>query len=101
MRWLVLVLLAACSKPADDCQRAIDRLARIDAAKGRAARNTQGMLETCRTGKHAAHDPVLRCAMDSATDEAAATCVDRFVDAVLAPAAKGSGGGTGLNPLLP
>ena len=57
------------------------------------------MLEECRAGK-SAYDPVLRCAMDSSTDAAAAACIDRGMKDVLKGSAGDSGAGSGLNPLL-
>jgi hypothetical protein len=96
---LALALLLGCDKPADECQRAVARLARIKQAKGDPTTSkapTERMLESCRTGKYAAYDPVLRCAMDSRTDEIAAECIDRGLKEVLG----GSGDGSGVNPLL-
>lgn len=90
-----------CGESADDCGRAFARLERIDASKGNPVMKkpaTDRMIEVCRTGKHASYDPVLRCAIDSSTDEAAAECIDRGMKEVL----KGSAGeGAGVNPLLP
>jgi hypothetical protein len=94
----VVALILGCHKP-DDCERALDRLARIHRAKGQptpSKATTEWMLDACRTGKYAAYDPVLRCAMDSSSDEAAAECIDRGMKDVL----RGSGDGSGLNPLL-
>ena len=70
----------------DDCQRAVARLIRIDAA--RAANRPRPAaaydpLAQCRKGGTAALDPVLRCALDGPTDAAAATGIDAFVHQVL------------------
>ena len=99
---VVLVLVAGCGKPADDCERAIRRLGRLSEAKGHSLpdRAAEDMMEVCRTGKYAAYDPVLRCAMDSRSDAAAAECIDRGLKDVLHISNDGSGGGAGLNPLL-
>ncbi len=40
-------------------------------------------LEACRRGGHAAYDPVLRCALSSDSDEAAAACIERMLADVL------------------
>ena len=102
---LALVLIVACdkSKSTDDCERAFARLARISKSKAERtpskAANEQ-MLEDCRAGR-SAYDPVLRCAMDSSTDAAAAECIDRGIKEVLGGSAGSSGGGgSGINPLL-
>jgi hypothetical protein len=96
-------LLAACGCQArnpDDCERALARIARIDASRSMpraSATHTKDALEQCRHSKYAAYDPVLRCAMDAPSDAAAASCIDRFVNSTLKP---GAAGGGGLNPLL-
>jgi hypothetical protein len=98
----LLVVITACRKPVDDCEGAVARLARIDETKGLPAmsRNTRDqMIEACRTGKHASYDPVLRCLMDSSTDDEAATCIDRGIKDVVKGSA-GDSAGSGLNPLL-
>ena len=89
---LALAIAVSGCKPADDCERAVDRLLRITPGPGRAH-----MLDSCRTSKTAALDPVLRCAMDSASDAEAAACIERGIRDVVKP---GSGDGSGINPLL-
>ena len=44
-------------------------------------------LDECRHGKYASYDPVLACAMDSPSDDAAAACIARFVQDVVHEAA--------------
>ncbi len=97
---MLFVLSLGCQNPPDDCQRAIDRLVRIATAKQYAApivRATERMTESCRTGRYAAYDPVLRCAMDSTSDQAAADCIDRGIKSVLKPS---DSPGSGINPLM-
>lgn len=77
MRLVALVLLVGCEKPHDACQRAVDQ---------------------CRHGAYAQYDPVLRCAMDSPSDEAAKSCIETGLDQVVKPSAGVDG--RGLNPLL-
>jgi hypothetical protein len=103
---LVLLVAAACGSRAhdtrdDDCARAIARIERIHEqnrlpATSEAVRAR--LVESCRTHPKAKYDPVLRCAMDLPSDEAAAACIDQGMREVLK---LGSGGGSGLNPLLP
>jgi hypothetical protein len=58
-------------------------------------------IEQCRHGKFAAYDPVLRCAMDSASDEVAASCIEAFErEMVKARGGAPSGAPVGINPLL-
>jgi hypothetical protein len=94
----LLVLVVACGKSPDACERAMARLDRI--AKPSPLRPTaetnREILAQCRRGTH---DPVVWCALDAASDEAAASCVEAFIDRVLKPSS-GSGGGSGLNPLF-
>jgi hypothetical protein len=101
---LGLLLAAGCSKETDPCQRAIDRIARVNAQRNLPSSTREAedeMLAACRKGGKSGYDPVLRCAKDSATDEAAAACIDRFLDAVLKIAPKKPGPPPGgLNPLL-
>jgi hypothetical protein len=98
--------LSACSSEDGACERALARLARIHAARSLPplpARAAQLMLEECQRGKLATHDPVLHCAIDSASDEVAASCIDRFTHDVLSPQPGSAGSrhdGQGLNPLL-
>jgi hypothetical protein len=95
MKWLLLLALAACGS-SDPCERAIARLERINGIEIGAARPS--MIEQCRTNKSAQWDPVLRCAMDSATDDDAKKCIDRGIRDVVTP---GDGTqGAGLNPLM-
>ena len=94
------MLVACSSKAVDDCERAIARLERLQPSKAPAP-NRSAQIEACRTGKISSWDPVLRCAMDSATDEAAAACIKTGIDGVLkGTAADGDGAGSGVNPLL-
>jgi hypothetical protein len=91
MRVLLLVALLSGCKTEDACQRAMDRIARIDAKRKWPAPSpeaTRDMLASCRTANHAAYDPVLRCAIDSPTDDAAADCMDKFIKAVLGASPK-------------
>src|SRR5690242_497359 len=83
----------------DDCDRAVERLQRIEAARPRPAMPSgRGLnpllelspaeranltLEQCRHGEHAAYDPVLACARTADSDEAAAACIDRIVHDVV------------------
>lgn len=100
---LVLAVTFGCDKSTDACVRASARLERINKSKGYPALSkatTEQMIESCRTGKYASYDPVLRCAMDSNTDEAAADCIDRGMKDVLEGSAGETGEGSGLNPLL-
>lgn len=93
----------------NDCQRAFARIARIDSAKGEAPpmgpKSTKEAIEQCRHGQYAQYDPVLRCAMDTNTDEAASSCIDEFMDAMqkdVPPPSRGAHTGEpkGINPLL-
>ena len=119
---LVVALASACRHHEPDaCERAVARLQRIEAARPAPAvspasagrglnplmtmspgERTNLMLDECRHGKYASYDPVLRCAMDGASDDAAAACIDRIVhDIVHAPApepAPGSTPGAGPAP---
>lgn len=101
---VAFALLAACARkpPPDDCERAIARLARIDRANGIEldAATSARLIESCRTGTHAAWDPVVRCAMDSPSDEAAAACIERGIEGVVKTQPSEGGGGSGINPLL-
>jgi hypothetical protein len=104
MRVLLLVALLGGCKTDDACQRAMDRIARIDAKRKWPAPTTEAtrdLLASCRTGKYASYDPILRCAIDSPTDDAAADCMDKFIKAVLGASPKNaSEAPKGLNPLL-
>jgi hypothetical protein len=106
IRTLLLLAIAACITPPDDCERAIARLERLNNAStlgfGQARSRIddepstrQRMLESCRSPK-GQWDPVLRCAMDSPTDEATAACIERH--GVIKPGPRT--GGSGINPLL-
>lgn len=97
---IVLVVVSGCRKSADGCEDAIARLARLDARKGVAMSQNarEQMIEACRTIKTSSYDPVLRCVMDSSTDDAAAACIDRSLE-VVTPS-DDAGPGSGLNPLL-
>jgi hypothetical protein len=82
-----LLLLVGCDRTRDDeCARAFARLARIHAKHPPALKAAPGVadeaLERCRHGRYARFDPVLRCAMDSKTDDEAASCIDEFARAV-------------------
>ena len=102
---LALVLILGC-RGEDACEPALERLDRIAASRQQpsfSARARAEAIEQCRNHPRARHDPVLRCAMDSPSDEAAASCVDEVVDRVLEPPAEPDGklqGGDGINPLL-
>ena len=102
----VAALMVSSGCRGDACERALDRIERIDAKKSirpPSAASREQALDACRHEKYAAYDPVLRCAMDSDSDDAAAACIDAFVHAVVkpgAPAGSGSDVGRGLNPLL-
>src|SRR5687767_13170381 len=96
----LFVLVAGCS--ADECEKAIARLARIDKAQGRqppSAEFSKRIVDACRNDKGAAHDPVLNCAKHSQTDADASACIDGVVKGSLKSGA-GTGDGTGINPLL-
>ena len=103
-----VLAFSGCSKSeskAAACERALARLERISAAKGQTAGSGARELvrEMCLTSKYAEYDPVLRCAMDSKTDDEAAACIERGIKEVLKPSdgsADGSADGSGLNPLL-
>ena len=106
MRAFVLVVVIASStacgeRAPDDCERAATRLARIEerATPGSPFVISDAVFEGCRRGGTSLHDPVLRCALDSVSDGAAAVCIDNFVRAVLTPSPDDDGG-RGLNPLL-
>ena len=97
-----LVVVGCGEHKADDCERAMARVARIHTARSMrtlSAAASKEMLAGCRRGTSAAHDPVLRCAMDSASDETAAACMDAFVKAVVPPTTAPAKG-VGVNPLL-
>jgi hypothetical protein len=85
----ILLLLAGCDRRDDECGRAFARLARIRARAPQPLKPAPGVdeqaLEQCRHGRYARFDPVLRCAMDSKTDDEAASCIDAFVHAVIKP----------------
>ena len=100
--------LGACGRDRDPCDRALDRLDRIEAAHPhRAHPSALGrklMRDACRTDAWRS-DPVVGCAIAGPTDEAAAACIDRFVHDVVEPAPGEHPGadphdGRGLNPLL-
>jgi hypothetical protein len=93
MRFLIVCVLAACGSPPDDCERAYARIERITKIK-----SSSDMLAGCRAGKQA-WDPVVQCAINSRTDQDAATCIDRGIEQSIKP---GDGtAGSGINPLLP
>jgi hypothetical protein len=97
---IALVLAVACHQDSP-CERAVARIERVS-RHPTSERGHDFMIEGCRNpGPHTFQDPVLRCAMDSPTDEAAAACIDAFTKAVVRPSVgSDSGGGKGLNPLL-
>lgn len=74
----------------DCCEQAIARLSRIGSPP------PAEVLEQCR--RHTS-DPVIQCALDAASDQAAKSCIDDVVHRSLKPSSPG-GGGRGLNPLL-
>jgi hypothetical protein len=99
----LVVLASGCRDRAqDDCERALARIARIDArsSPSQPAIASKSALQQCRSNPNAMSDPVVRCALDSASDGAAAVCIDNFTRAVLKTSADGGGGGAGINPLL-
>jgi hypothetical protein len=99
VRLVVLVFLVGCgSKQPDQCELAIERLQRLE-KPGVPPMNTAALIDGCRTGRLSSSDPVLRCAMDSATDEAAAACIQRGIEGVIKGTAA-DGEGVGVNPLL-
>ena len=97
---LIALAIAGCHR-ADDCDRALERLARIETA--RHERHMRGplaemTLDECR--KHTP-DPVLHCALTARTDDDAAACIDAFVHDVVGPSpGTPDQRGKGLNPLL-
>jgi hypothetical protein len=102
---IAVLICGACRNAEHDaCEQAVARLARIDAAHASRRPNadhTSDVLDECRHGKYAAYDPVLRCALDADSDDAAAACIDAFVTTVLKPGTtRGSDSPGGLNPLL-
>ena len=98
MRAWLLLLVVACGREPDECERAVQRIERLgdEAGHPRSSNKVRdSMLASCRAGTH---DPVINCALASATDRAAAACIDEGVRSTVIP---GSGaGGSGLNPLL-
>lgn len=100
---LALAAAGACRHHVPDaCERAAARLQRIEAARpapsippastGRglnplmamsASERASLVIDECRRGKYASYDPVLRCAMDAPSDDAAAACIDRIVHDVV------------------
>ena len=100
---MLCILVLGCGQAQDDCQRAFARLARLDAAQSRPSlpgRHADEALAACRAaGRTVRLDPVVLCAMESTTDDAAARCIDQFVKAVIVPTDARSDG-SGINPLL-
>lgn len=101
----VLLAIGGCSaREPDACERAYARLDRIDASRGGPAvsgKPRDEALEQCRHGKHAAYDPVLRCAMDSASDEPAVACIEAFDrEMIKARGAAPTEAPVGVNPLI-
>lgn len=92
----MLSILACRDRQPDDCERAFARLARIEPAVS--AKLPSDAVEACRHERYATYDPVLRCAMDTETDDAAAACIEKLVKSVLRPSPEAVG--TGINPLL-
>jgi hypothetical protein len=75
-----------CVDEPDACERATARLRRIEAREGRAAAGAmlaERSLKACRSAGTATLDPVLQCAMQSATDDDAKICIDAFLNDVL------------------
>jgi len=98
---LLMLLLAGCHE--DACEKALARIARIDGKRGLrkpTADAANEMLAQCRKRGTASYDPVVRCAMDSKTDDDAAACIDAFLKAVLKATPAKPGDPKGLNPLL-
>ena len=91
----------------DECEKAIARLDRMrarDSLPPDARFVTANAIDQCRQGGTALNDPVLRCALDSATDDATASCIDEGMERILGPSTnvddEQQGAGKGLNPLL-
>jgi cytochrome c551/c552 len=96
-----MLLQQGCRKQ-DECERAFARLERIAAKHGEPKASEQGkslVMQECRGGK-GSWDPVLRCAIDSASDDEADACIQRGLKDVVRPSNDDSGGGKGLNPLI-
>jgi hypothetical protein len=95
---ILLATFGCRHRDADKCERALTRLDRISQTMTKlSAKQRDNTLEACRHGKYAASDPVVRCAMDADSDDAAASCIDKFVRTVVKP---GTEGGSGINPLV-
>ncbi len=103
---VVVVAASGCKDtPADDCEKAVARSNRLRAADSLPPDPqfvTINLIAQCRRAGTALYDPVLRCLLDSATDDAAASCIDEGMESVVGPSTNGSDdpGGSGLNPLL-
>lgn len=98
---VVALLVGVAASCRDDCDRAVARLQRIEAARPKpkpSRSDSKGLnpllamspgeraelsLEACRNGQYAAYDPVLACALRSDTDEAAAACIDHMLADVI------------------
>lgn len=101
-RIVTLALVGGCgSSPPDACERALARLERIHAARDETspAKLRDTALEHCRRNRTTpeAQDPVVRCALEEATEQDASECIDELMKNVLKP---GATGGSGINPLL-
>ena len=101
----LVVVATGCVDEPDPCERATARLRRIEAREGRAAAGAmlaERSLKACRSAGTATLDPVLQCAMQSATDDEAKICIDAFLrDVVQAqPPGPGDAASGGLNPLV-
>ncbi|MFT3698408.1 MAG: hypothetical protein QM831_35015 [Kofleriaceae bacterium] len=83
---LVATILLGCqhegSDSKDPCERAAARMARLNPAM--TAPQQQRIREECH-GKYGRRDPILACALDSASDDAAAACMDQVVKTVVKP----------------
>lgn len=82
-RWsLVLAATLLACNHEDACDRAIARLARVNAMLSRGemtpAQRRAG-LEECRDEKRGASDPVLHCALESHSDDETADCISSLV----------------------
>ncbi len=103
LAFLSMLLQQGCRKQ-DKCEQAFARLERIAAKHNEPKASEQSkslVMQECR-GDKGQWDPVLRCAIDSSSDDDADACIQRGLEDVMRPTSddNGSGGGKGLNPLI-